>query len=78
MTKRTGRMVSANTHFEEWWFKTFLSNITANAAVHILKLSQFPFGSWLFLCVKSFLFTRIGKGGAIDQIDIYWNINFRM
>jgi len=43
-------MVSANTHFEEWWFKTFLSNITANAAVHMLKPSQFPIGSWFF-CV---------------------------
>jgi len=48
MTKRTGRIVSANTHFEEWWFKTFLSNITANAAVHTFKPSQFPIGSWLF------------------------------
>jgi hypothetical protein len=34
MTRRTGRNVSANTHFEEWWFKTFLSLFTAMAAVH--------------------------------------------
>jgi hypothetical protein len=39
---RTYRMVSANTHFEEWWFKTFFYS-TAKAAYIIMNLIQASF-----------------------------------
>ncbi len=34
------RKGSANTHFEEWWFKTLLREVTANVALNMIWNSQ--------------------------------------
>jgi hypothetical protein len=49
---RTSRKVSANTHFEEWWFKTFFYS-TANVAHIILTSIQTSFLQETgLLCIK--------------------------
>jgi hypothetical protein len=49
---RTSRKVSANTHFEEWWFKTFFYS-TAKAAYIIPTLIQASFLQETgLLCIK--------------------------
>jgi len=41
MTWRTRRKVSENTHFEEWWFKTFLSNYGKCGSYYVFQTSFF-------------------------------------
>jgi hypothetical protein len=49
---RTYRMVSANTHFEKWWFKTFFYSTAMAAYIILIKPDQFSFGSWSFVCLS--------------------------
>lgn len=45
---RTDRIVSADTHFEEWWFKTFMINDTAEAAFTLSYNNHHPFRMMVF------------------------------
>jgi hypothetical protein len=44
-------MVSANTHFEEWWFKTFFYSTAKAAYISIPINRPTSFRSWFFVCL---------------------------
>ena len=56
-------MVSANTHFEEWWFKTFYINTAEAAFLHKLHSVSFQ---WKL----AFLFRRIGVGLTLKRLVV--------
>jgi hypothetical protein len=52
MTWRTCRKVSANTHFEEWWFKTFLYEYGKCGYIFVSQ-NQLPFGAGFLFALFS-------------------------
>lgn len=46
------RKDSANTHFEEWWFKTLLRKVTANVALKMIIDKPVLIGAGFFVCSR--------------------------
>jgi uncharacterized phage-like protein YoqJ len=60
---RTYRKISANTHFEKWWFKTFYKNTAEAAYLHKLHSVSFQ---WKL----AFLFIRIGVEITLKRLVV--------